>query len=102
MLYIMLLWVPQHVTKRIILEYIRGFDRNVFSHVLQDKINSRYPSHVYYKIYVDDNFEEIDTTCSICFEPADFQLSCGHIFHRHCIGAWKKKRRTCPMCRASL
>ena len=25
------------------------------------------------------------------------QLSCGHIYHRHCIGRWLAKRQCCPM-----
>ena len=32
--------------------------------------------------HVDNEFKEIDTTCSICYEDADYQLNCGHIFHK--------------------
>ena len=94
----MLLWFPSSTPKDTILTLIQGLDRSTFPQRVQDLIHSRYPAFDHYKVYVDANFEEIDTTCAICYESADFQLNCGHIFHRRCLAKWKK---TCPMCRAS-
>lgn len=99
----MLLWVPSHVTKERILSFLSEFHKDTFRQILQDRIHSRFPSFTFYKIYVDSNFEEIDTKCAICLEDADYQLNaCGHIFHKRCITAWKKKNRTCPLCRAPI
>ena len=99
----MLLWVPTHVPKDRVLCYIRELDKDTFQQVIQDRIHSRFPSFNHYKIYVDDNFEEIDTVCAICLEDADYQLRrCGHIFHKRCITAWKKKSMTCPLCRQPI
>jgi hypothetical protein len=40
--------------------------------------------------------------CSICYEVMleSKKLACAHEFHEGCIGAWFKKAKTCPMCRA--
>lgn len=98
----MLLWFPQNASKASILNYIKGFERDTFKQIIQDKIHSRYPSFNHYKIYVDNDFNEIDTTCSICFENGEYQLACGHIFHKHCINQWKRKSNSCPMCRKEI
>lgn len=98
----MLLWFPKHVSKEKIFECISHLDRSTFAQIVQDRIHSRYPSFSHYKIYVDDNFEEIDTTCAICLENGDYQLNCGHIYHKHCIMRWKKKCNTCPLCRKPI
>lgn len=31
-------------------------------------------------------------------EPWNVQLSCGHVFHRHCLREWFLKKNTCPLC----
>ena len=44
-----------------------------------------------------------DEQCSICFESLSkshdmvYRTDCNHLFHAHCILAWKEK--TCPLCR---
>ena len=53
--------------------------------------------------------QEIDMTCSICFEECTCQetgfgestltLTCGHNFHHSCIVPWLHSNNTCPMCR---
>ena len=98
----MQLWFPSRISKAVVINYIKGFDRNSFKQIVQDKINSRFPSFHHNKVYVDNDFNEIDTTCPICYETAEFQLSCGHIFHKNCIKKWKKKSETCPMCRQEI
>lgn len=95
----MLLWFPTGRQKDTVLKLIQTLDRSTFPQRVQDLIHARFPAFDHYKVYVDDEFQEIDTTCAICYESADFQLNCGHIFHKRCLAKWKK---TCPMCRASF
>jgi hypothetical protein len=49
------------------------------------------------------NVNEINNTneiCSICLENSpNVETMCGHQFHRECLGNWKKRNKTCPMCR---
>ena len=96
----MLLWFPEHVPKETVLAYVQGLPRDSFQQIVQDRVYSRYPTFNHVKVYIDSNFEEIDTTCAICYEPGEYQLDCGHIFHKSCITQWKKK--TCPLCRAPI
>ena len=45
------------------------------------------------------------TTCAICLNTvretrSHVPLRCGHLFHSHCIDAWKRQgKHTCPTCR---
>ena len=45
------------------------------------------------------------STCSICLNEvkstrANPPTRCGHMFHSHCLQAWKQKgKNTCPVCR---
>ncbi len=98
----MILWFPSHVSKEVILKYVQEFTRDTFPQIIQDRINSRFPSYVQNKVCVDKEFNEIDLQCSICYDQGDYQLVCGHVFHKHCITKWKKTSRSCPLCRAAL
>jgi hypothetical protein len=98
----MILWFPQHVPKAVVFKYLESFDPGTFQQILQDRIHSRYPSFTQTRIFVDENLQEIDTQCAICFEQGDFQLTCGHIFHKRCIKKWKQRQHSCPLCRASI
>lgn len=51
--------------------------------------------------------------CIICTHPKDLNirednpnrvhvLSCGHTFHKHCIGEWLRSNYDCPICRESI
>lgn len=45
-----------------------------------------------------------DESCSVCldeYEEGDqlLQLTCGHVFHRHCIDYWLNGHCVCPCCR---
>lgn len=99
-----MLFIPKHVSKTRVLQYIKSLKSGTFQQLVQDRINSRFPSFHKDKIYVDENFDEIDTTCAICLQyDSDYQLNaCGHMFHRHCILTWKKKSKTCPLCRCNI
>ena len=54
--------------------------------------------------------KDCDEFCNIC--KADetksgkkwlrYQLSCGHIYHKECIGKWLQEHTTCPQCRYEL
>lgn len=96
----MLLWFPEHVPTETVLEYVQTLPTCTFQQIVQDRIHSRYPAFNHVKVYINSKFEVIDTTCAICREDADYQLNCGHIFHKRCIMQWKKK--TCPLCRAPV
>jgi len=98
----MILWFPTHVSKERVLNYVQEFARNTFAQVLQDRINSRFPSFIQNKVYLDKEFNELDTQCSICYSQGDYQLVCGHVFHKHCITRWKEHSRSCPLCRCAL
>jgi len=52
--------------------------------------------------YNPDAEEPLPSTCAICLD--DFEaggsvavLSCGHVFHKGCIGDWVSLGRTCPL-----
>ena len=98
----MILWFPANKPKDIVLNYVQEFAHNTFVQILQDRINSRFPSFIQKKVYLDKEFNEIDTQCAICYEQGDYQLKCGHIFHKKCIAKWKERSRSCPLCRAAL
>ena len=39
--------------------------------------------------------------CSICLSSSpDFELGCGHSFHRECIMSWAGRNKACPVCRS--
>jgi hypothetical protein len=42
--------------------------------------------------------------CCICLERFKYdegihKLQCGHCFHGHCMDQWRKRSKTCPLCR---
>ena len=41
--------------------------------------------------------------CTICLDKIyfynNYNLTCGHIFHKKCIKNWLKKNNECPICR---
>uniref|UniRef100_A0A2H1WFN0 E3 ubiquitin-protein ligase CHFR n=1 Tax=Spodoptera frugiperda TaxID=7108 RepID=A0A2H1WFN0_SPOFR len=47
---------------------------------------------------------ESELQCSICNElfVQATTLNCSHTFCKYCISVWKKKKRDCPVCRASI
>ena len=98
----MILYFPSHVSKERVLQYIQSFARGTFPQILQDRIHSRFPSFIQNKIFLDADLNELDTQCSICYDQGDYQLSCGHFFHKSCIAKWKLVNRSCPLCRAAL
>lgn len=96
----MRLLVPVGIPIEDILEHLRKLPSDVYAHKAQDWVHSRYPSFHHDVLHVDEEWNEIDCTCAICYEKGEYQLDCGHIFHYHCIKQWKQK--TCPLCRAPL
>ena len=98
----MILWFPINVCKEKVLNYVQEFARDTFPQILQDRIHSRFPSFDHNKVCIDAEFNEIDLQCSICYEQGDYQLHCGHVFHKRCITKWKESSRSCPLCRASI
>lgn len=98
----MILWFPSHVAKERVLNYVQEFAHNTFGQILQDRINSRWPSFIQKKVCIDQEFNEIDIQCAICYDQGDYQLTCGHVFHERCIAKWQERSRSCPLCRAPI
>ncbi|KAL2740280.1 E3 ubiquitin-protein ligase RNF8-like isoform X1 [Vespula squamosa] len=50
------------------------------------------------------NIMDEQLTCSVCSELfiKATTLNCMHTFCLHCINTWNKKRKECPVCRASI
>lgn len=41
--------------------------------------------------------------CPICGDDAtDCETTCGHKFHKKCLGQWLKKKKICPYCREEV
>ena len=98
------LWYPQHRNKELVSNALSTYleDKVLFHQQVQDWLNSRFPSFNQYMVYLEDDYTLVDTTCSICLEPADTTTTCGHFFHHTCIATWKQRNATCPICRGAL
>jgi hypothetical protein len=98
------LWYPNNKDKCIVSKELKLWlkDKQLFHQQVQDWINSRFPSFNQSKVFLNDDFTLVDTTCSICLEESKYQAKCGHFFHEHCIAKWIEKNPTCPLCRCEL
>ena len=52
------------------------------------------------------NVEE-ECDCSICLSTIGknetvYDIPCSHIFHKHCLNTWIKRKNTCPLCRQKI
>jgi E3 ubiquitin-protein ligase synoviolin len=45
-----------------------------------------------------------DGSCPICREEMSVgkAISCGHVFHKHCLKKWVERQQVCPICRQSM
>ena len=55
---------------------------------------------------LNDDGENLDTQCIICFQQLQNgdragDLLCGHTFHADCLKTWLKRRNVCPLCNAT-
>ncbi|KAL4430055.1 hypothetical protein ABPG77_004425 [Micractinium sp. CCAP 211/92] len=55
----------------------------------------------------EDDLQRADHTCIICREEMSSagrnkKLSCGHVFHLHCLRSWLERQQNCPICRRSV
>jgi hypothetical protein len=42
---------------------------------------------------------DVKQACSICLEDqCTLMTHCGHTYHIMCLGAWIKKKESCPLC----
>ena len=98
------LWYPQNRDKELVSKELKKWttDKELFHQQVQDWVNSRFPSFDQCKVYLNDNYTLVDTTCSICWEPSEEMTKCGHFFHHECITTWMKKTPNCPYCRSAL
>lgn len=49
----------------------------------------------------------VPNDCSICLNSiaADemiYDIPCGHVFHKSCLGKWLDRQTSCPLCRAQI
>ncbi|GKT26153.1 hypothetical protein ADUPG1_013255, partial [Aduncisulcus paluster] len=42
------------------------------------------------------------TFCLCLSYPDPIRLSCGHVFHQHCVEKWVRQHHSCPMCKAHV
>ncbi|PSS32924.1 ERAD-associated E3 ubiquitin-protein like [Actinidia chinensis var. chinensis] len=91
--------VPLHLI-RDLYETFRNFRIRVADYVRYRKItsnmNDRFPDATH------EELNASDATCIICREEMTTakRLSCGHLFHVHCLRSWLERQHTCPTCRA--
>ncbi|KAK4352901.1 hypothetical protein RND71_028419 [Anisodus tanguticus] len=48
--------------------------------------------------------EMVGSVCTVCMERFESsigakQVTCGHVFHSHCLTNWLSLHNTCPLCR---
>jgi len=52
-------------------------------------------------VYPNSNF-----LCTICIDETDLRevefVTCGHVYHKHCLRNWWRKKYTCPVCNISV
>ncbi|XP_057463485.1 ERAD-associated E3 ubiquitin-protein ligase HRD1B-like isoform X2 [Actinidia eriantha] len=91
--------VPLHLI-RDLYETFRNFRVRVADYIRYRKItsnmNDRFPDAT------PEELNASDATCIICREEMTTakRLSCGHLFHVHCLRSWLERQHTCPTCRA--
>lgn len=118
------IWIPVDVSKEQVAQEIQQwldkYSFHAYKSIVQDRINSRYPSFTtlkaLYIMHLENrqviNIEPHENTkepqmvlCSICHEE-DLQprqtLICNHSFHYHCIQRWFRVNNTCPLCRITI
>ncbi|CAJ1406300.1 unnamed protein product [Effrenium voratum] len=49
----------------------------------------------------------LPSSCAVCLDAFNaqkviVQTSCGHVFHRSCLGGWLQVARSCPLCRSEM
>ncbi|KAL7213911.1 hypothetical protein ACSBR1_026358 [Camellia fascicularis] len=91
--------VPLHLIRELY-ETFRNFKIRVNDYIRYRKItsnmNDRFPDAT------PEELNASDAACIICREEMTTakRLSCGHLFHVHCLRSWLERQHTCPTCRA--
>lgn len=91
--------VPLHLIRELY-ETFRNFKVRISDYIRYRKItsnmNDRFPDAT------PEELNASDATCIICREEMTIakRLSCGHLFHVHCLRSWLERQHTCPTCRA--
>lgn len=86
------------------IEIIRN-DIEIINHIIPDYseiIQNRVVPHY---SWLDEEYEELDTDCSICLYPHDryIRTPCGHIFGKNCLQYWiETGKKNCPYCRSDF
>ncbi len=118
----MKIWIPDHIPAAEVAdalsEWIEQYEKYPYQCVIQERINSLYPSTYSPQSMYIANYEnkklvfemnpEIKSSvhkCPICHEEDRVVrnvLPCNHEFHVHCIDRWLKNNSSCPVCRARI
>ncbi|XP_020549084.1 ERAD-associated E3 ubiquitin-protein ligase HRD1B isoform X1 [Sesamum indicum] len=91
--------VPLHLIRELY-ETFRNFKIRVADYIryrnITSNMNDRFPDAT------PEELNASDATCIICREEMTVakKLSCGHLFHVHCLRSWLERQNTCPTCRA--
>jgi len=120
------IWIPVNIqplqVKQEIQDWLDKYSYHAYKSIIQDRINSRYPSFNIPKALYIMNLEqrqvlEIEpheqsiglptlqpVLCPICHEEDTAirqTLACNHTFHHHCIQQWFRVNKSCPLCRTN-
>jgi hypothetical protein len=109
------IWVPVHIENtQILLDLARLQLRYCYKSVIQDSINSLYPSSIPHCLatfhIVDHEIVSIEerevppkNECPICREEGVLHKTpCNHHFHQSCLHEWLRRNNTCPLCRTVI
>jgi E3 ubiquitin-protein ligase synoviolin len=89
--------IPLHLTRELYLT-LRSFKKTVEDFLRYRKLTACLDTR-----FADATPEEMqrDPQCIICYDDmvnSAKKLSCGHIFHKHCLKSWMERNNKCPLC----
>ena len=121
------IWIPVNIqpiqVREEIQKWLDKYSYHAYKSIIQDRVNSRYPSfNIPKALYIMDiqsrritdikphehtiGNQIIDNVlCPICHEEDTVvrqTLACNHTFHHHCIQRWFMQNNTCPLCRLTI
>lgn len=120
-------WIPVNISpqqvQNDIQKWLDKYSYHAYKSIVQDRINSTYPSWSIPRALYILNLEErivvgivpheqsiglqiLQTVqCPICHEEdteTRQTLACNHTFHHRCIQRWFRDKNTCPLCRMHI
>ncbi|XP_031115297.1 ERAD-associated E3 ubiquitin-protein ligase HRD1B-like [Ipomoea triloba] len=91
--------IPLHLIHELY-ETFRNFKIRIADYIRYRKITSNMNDS--FPDATSNELNTSDATCIICREEMTTakKLTCGHLFHVHCLRSWLERQHTCPTCRA--